>query len=65
MIQGHTNKAMAGDLSLSQRTVELYRARVMEKTGSRSLSQLVCMAVFIVLGIAAATKFRVEAVPAT
>jgi two-component system response regulator FixJ len=44
MIQGHSNKAMASDLSLSQRTVELYRARVMEKTGSRSLAQLVCMA---------------------
>jgi FixJ family two-component response regulator len=44
MILGHSNKAMAGDLGLSQRTVELYRARVMEKTGSRSLAQLVCMA---------------------
>jgi two-component system response regulator FixJ len=44
MMAGHSNKAMAGDLHLSQRTVELYRARVMEKTGSRSLAQLVCMA---------------------
>lgn len=44
MISGHSNKAMASDLCLSQRTVELYRARVMEKTGSRSLAQLVCMA---------------------
>ena len=44
MVQGHSNKAMASDLSLSQRTVELYRARIMEKTGSRSLAQLVCMA---------------------
>jgi FixJ family two-component response regulator len=44
MVAGHSNKAMAGDLLLSQRTVELYRARVMEKTGSRSLAQLVRMA---------------------
>ena len=44
MMEGRSNKAMAGDLLLSQRTVELYRARVMEKTGSRSLAQLVRMA---------------------
>ena len=44
MMEGRSNKAMAGDLLLSQRTVELYRARIMEKTGSRSLAQLVRMA---------------------
>ena len=44
MMAGHSNKAMASDLVLSQRTIELYRARVMEKTGSRSLAQLVRMA---------------------
>jgi two-component system, LuxR family, response regulator FixJ len=44
LMAGRSNKAMAGDLNLSQRTVELYRARIMEKTGSRSLAQLVRMA---------------------
>ena len=44
MMEGRSNKTMAGELLLSQRTVELYRARVMEKTGSRSLAQLVRMA---------------------
>jgi two-component system, LuxR family, response regulator FixJ len=44
MMAGQSNKAMASDLLLSQRTVELHRARVMEKTGSRSLAQLVRMA---------------------
>jgi FixJ family two-component response regulator len=44
MMEGRSNKAMAGDLLLSQRTIELYRARIMEKTGSRSLAQLVRMA---------------------
>jgi two-component system response regulator FixJ len=43
MMAGRSNKAMAGELLLSQRTVELYRARVMEKTGSRSVAQLVRM----------------------
>jgi len=44
LISGSSNKAMAADLRLSQRTVELYRARVMEKTQSRSLAQLIRMA---------------------
>lgn len=44
MMEGSSNKAMAGDLLLSRRTVELYRARVMEKTGAGSLAQLVRMA---------------------
>jgi two-component system response regulator FixJ len=45
LLQGRSNKAMASDMLLSQRTVELYRARVMEKTGSGSLAQLVRMAI--------------------
>jgi len=43
IMAGHSNKAMASDLLLSQRTVEVHRARVMEKTGSRTLAQLVRM----------------------
>jgi two-component system response regulator FixJ len=44
MIRGHSNKVMAGELGVSQRTVEIHRARVMEKTGAASLAQLVRMA---------------------
>jgi two-component system, LuxR family, response regulator FixJ len=43
MIRGKANKVMAGDLGVSQRTVEIHRARVMEKSGADSLAQLVRM----------------------
>jgi FixJ family two-component response regulator len=38
--KGKANKVMAGDLDISQRTVEIHRARVMEKMGAQSLAQL-------------------------
>ena len=41
--KGKANKVMAGDLGVSQRTVEIHRARVMEKMGAQSLAQLVRM----------------------
>ncbi len=43
MTQGKPNKVMAADLGVSQRTVEIHRARVMEKSGASSLAQLVRM----------------------
>ena len=43
--QGKANKVMAGDLGVSQRTVEIHRARVMEKMGANSLAQLVRMTI--------------------
>ena len=43
--QGKANKVIAGDLNVSQRTVEIHRARVMEKMGAGSLAHLVRMVI--------------------
>lgn len=43
VVAGKANKVIAGDLALSQRTVEIHRARVMEKMHAASLAHLVRM----------------------
>lgn len=45
VIDGKANKVIAFDLNLSQRTVEIHRAHVMEKMGVRSLAELVRMVI--------------------
>ncbi len=44
LVAGKQNKVIAHDLSISPRTVEIHRARVMEKTQARSLPELVRLA---------------------
>ena len=41
LVAGLPNKAIAYDLAISPRTVEIHRARVMDKMGARSLSELI------------------------
>ncbi|MEI8397166.1 MAG: response regulator [Rhodospirillaceae bacterium] len=43
MVLGQSNKMIAAKLGISPRTVEIYRARVMEKMEVRSLAELVRM----------------------
>jgi len=47
VVRGLANKVIAMDLDLSQRTVEIHRARVMEKMHARSLAELVRMSMLI------------------
>ena len=42
--RGQTNKEIAGELGISYRTVEVHRARIMDKTQARSFSELVRLA---------------------
>lgn len=43
LVSGLPNKSIAYDLGISPRTVEIHRARVMDKMGARSLSELIRM----------------------
>jgi two-component system response regulator FixJ len=43
VVEGKANKAIAHDLGISQRTVEIHRARVMSKMQASSVSELVQM----------------------
>ncbi len=47
LVAGHPNKVIASDLGISPRTVEVYRAHVMTKMKSSSLSELVRMALVV------------------
>lgn len=44
LVQGAANKVIARDLGISDRTVEIYRAKVMTKMGAESFAELIRMA---------------------
>jgi len=47
LVQGHQNRVIAAKLGISPRTVEIHRARVMEKLEAHSLSDIVRLALMI------------------
>lgn len=47
VVDGKLNKVIAHELGISPRTVEVYRANVMSKTGARGLSELIRMVLLI------------------
>ncbi len=54
LLAGLPNKSIAYDLAISPRTVEIHRARVMDKMGARSLSELVRLG--LAAGLAPASR---------
>lgn len=44
LVQGHSNKVIAGILTLSPKTVEDHRASIMSKTGANGLAHLIAIA---------------------
>jgi two-component system response regulator FixJ len=43
-VNGRTNKEIGAELGISPRTVEIYRAKVMERMGAATLADLVRIA---------------------
>ena len=44
VVEGRLNKQIAFDLAISPRTVEIYRANLMTKTGARNMAELMRIA---------------------
>ena len=50
LVEGKQNKTIAHELGLSPRTVEMHRARMMERLGAKSLSEAVRLAIWAEFG---------------
>ena len=59
VVAGQLNKQVAADLGVVEKTIKVHRARLMDKMGTRSLAELVTMAVRIGLPAAIAPQARV------
>ena len=51
IVDGKSNKVIAQDLGINERTVETHRANVMEKMGVRSLAQLIRLVLYARTGV--------------
>jgi PAS domain S-box-containing protein len=58
IVAGGTNKTIARELSLSPRTVEAHRARVMERLGATTVQEVVLMAAAAGIGARTSNPFR-------
>jgi two-component system response regulator FixJ len=54
IVAGHQNKVIAGDLGISTRTVEVHRARMLERLGTRHTAEAIRLAVMATLAPPAA-----------
>jgi FixJ family two-component response regulator len=54
LVAGHPNKVIAGDLGISTRTVEVHRARMLERLGTRHSAEAIRLAVMATLAPPAA-----------
>ncbi len=52
LVAGHPNKVIAGDLGISVRTVEVHRARMLQRLGTRRLADAIRLAVIASLAAA-------------
>ena len=60
LVAGASNKVIAFDLGLSVRTVEVHRARMMERLGTRQLAEAIRLAVLATLAPPPGSTPRIE-----
>jgi FixJ family two-component response regulator len=60
IVQGWPNKVIAHDLRISQRTVEMHRARVMEKMKAQNLARLIRMTIDMGISLGGKEDRRTE-----
>jgi two-component system response regulator FixJ len=58
LVAGRPNKLIAYDLGISVRTVEVHRARMMERLGARQLAEAIRLGVMARLNASAGAKKR-------
>ena len=60
LLAGRANKLIAYDLGISVRTVEVHRARMMERLGLRQLSEVIRVGVMATLSVSPPANTRMS-----